>query len=376
MQNHNESPSAAELHAAFLGSATMPAVGMTTRPEVSQVASCLEMLEVPTPRPGRGQVAVALRASAMHIDEIYAAQGTALGRFFGPKDVSPSTPCLLGSSVSGVVVALGEGTSGFQVGDAVLTIPHHMGEFGSWARYRCVSEKMILPKPEAWTHVEAAAATMAACVSWGAAVTGKAKAGSRCVVVGASGSIGLMLVQYLKSLGCQVIGVCSAANAELVLAHGAAEIIDYHCHDFGERLRGRSDQQDLVFDCIGGRDIEASANLALGRHGDFVTVVGPEQYIGERKLSRWQFTKLMAHIGWRMTASLFRGPRYRFAATIPRSIVRDAVQQAVEHDIRMPVEEVIGFELGQVADAVQLLTTHRARGRIVIDFERASTSAL
>lgn len=198
-----------------------------------------------------------------------------------------------------------------------------------------------------------------------------ARANSRCVVVGASGSIGLMLIQDLKSLGCQVIGVCSAANAEPVLSHGATEVIDYRRHDLGERLRERGEQQDLVFDCIGGRDIEASANLALGRHGDFVTVVGPEQYIGERKLSRWQFTKPLAHIGWRMAASRFGGPRYRFAGTMPRSIIREALRQAVEHDIRMPVEDVIEFDLKRIVAVVQLLTSHRARGRIVIDFEHA-----
>ncbi len=95
---------------------SMQAVGMTTFPDIGKVADCLSMLDVPVPRPGNNEVAIKLGASSMHVDEIYAAQGTALGRFFGPKAVSVSTPHLLGSSVSGTVVALGKDVDAFGIG--------------------------------------------------------------------------------------------------------------------------------------------------------------------------------------------------------------------------------------------------------------------
>ena len=77
----------------------------------------------------------------MHIGEIYMAQGTALGRFYGPKRVSKSEPYILGSTVSGTIVGLGEGVDRFSISDEVIVIPNETGEHGSWATYRCVTQK-------------------------------------------------------------------------------------------------------------------------------------------------------------------------------------------------------------------------------------------
>ncbi len=352
----------------FQNAQTMMAIGMTEKPQVSVVSNYLKMLEVPTPRPENGEVAIELRASSMHIDEIYAAQGTALGRFYGPKNVSAVNPYILGSSVSGVVVALGEGSDVFSVGDEVLVIPNEKGDLASWATYRCVAETMVMPKPEELTHVETAAVTMASCVAWGSIERSRTKPGARCVVVGASGSIGSMVLQFLKSRSCHVTAVCSASSEESVRVHGADEVIDYTKVQFGEHLRSRGELQDAVFDCVGGRDVEANAFAALKRTGVFATVVGPEKYIGERKLSRWEFTKIMAHIGRRMLVTRFAGPRYVFAEKYPRKVIASAMGEVVNHGIRMPIQAVIPFELDAIVGAVDSLTTHRSKGRTVIDF--------
>jgi NADPH:quinone reductase-like Zn-dependent oxidoreductase len=251
------------LNAAYLAADTMKAIGVTAKPEISKVSERLEMLEVTTPRPEANQVAIRLCASAMHIDEIYAAQGTSLGRFFGPKKVSTDNPYILGSSVSGVVVDVGEKADKLKIGD---------------------------------------------------------------------------------------------------------EVIDYTKHEFGDYLREKGNRQDAVFDCIGGRDTERNAFRALKPTGVFATVVGPKKYVGERKLSWWEFGKLMSYIGFRMFITRLKGPRYVFAAKLPRLVINDAMSQVVENDIHMPVQQVVPFELSSIRDAVSLLTTHRAKGRIVIDF--------
>lgn len=346
----------------------MRAIGMTEKPAIGAVPEYLKTLLVPTPRPDRREVAIQLHASAMHIDEIYAAQGTALGRFFGPKVVSATSPYILGSSVSGVVVGLGEDVERFHLGDEVMAIPSEKGETGSWATYRCVAESMVMPKPSVFTHVEAAAVTMASCVAFGAIERSKVDPGTRCVVVGASGSIGSMVLQLLKARGCYVTAICSASSERLVRAIGADDVIDYAKYDFGDYLRGRGELQDAVFDCVGGRDVEANGVAALKRRGTFATVVGPRRYIGETKLSRWEVTKIMTHIARRMVTSWFVGPRYVFAASLPRKVIASALSEVVAHDIRMPVHAVIPFEVGAIVAAVELLTTHRSRGRTIIDF--------
>jgi NADPH:quinone reductase-like Zn-dependent oxidoreductase len=346
----------------------MTAIGMTEKPAIGAVPKYLKTLLVPTPRPDRNEVAIQLRASAMHIDEIYAAQGSALGRFFGPKVVSTTSPYILGSSVSGVVVGLGEGVERFHLGDEVIAIPSEKGETGSWATYRCIAESMVMRKPSVLSHVEAAAVTMASCVAFGAIERSNVEPGARCVVVGASGAVGSMMLQFLKARGCYVTAICSASSESLVRALGADDVIDYAKDDFGDLLSERGELQDAVLDCVGGHAVEASGVAALKRRGTLVTVVGPQRYIGETKLSRWEVTKIMAHIARRMVTSKLVGPRYVFSGALPRKVVGAALSEVIEHDIRMPVHAVIPFEVGAIVAAVEALTTHRSRGRTVIDF--------
>lgn len=352
---------------------SLRAVVVTQIPDVGDVANQLEWMTLPVVRPGPSEVAIRLCASSMHIDEIYAAQGTALGRFYRPKNISSSNPHILGSSVSGVVVGFGQRVDGFNIGDEVIVIPGETPEKGSWADYRCVNWKSVMLKPDELTHIEAAAITMAACVAWGAIGFGNVKTGDRCLVVGASSSIGIMIVQYLHTLGCHVTGVCSKGNRNLVLTRGADDVIDYGVDNFADLAELNGEYYDSIFDCIGGRRIENDGFRALKQSGIFETVVGPMQYIGERKLSWWEFSKVMGHILRRMFVTHLHGPRYRFGEKYPRYCIQAALEHAVKHQLRMPVERTIPFDLESIKTAIELLVTHRSRGRIVIDFDLEPT---
>jgi reticulon-4-interacting protein 1, mitochondrial len=355
--------------ATFSSKTTMCAIGMTRFPEIGEVAETLEMLVLSVPRPKKGEVVVKIAASAMHIDEIYAAQGTALGRFYGPKNVSIENPARLGSCATGKVVALGEGAQTFELGQNVIIIPSEHPQAGSWATYQCFEEKWLLAKPVTLTHVEAAAVTMAACVGWGAIGFSKAKPGDHCVVVGASGAIGVMVLQFLKTLGCRVTAVCSGKSAKFVRGYGADDVVDYTISDFADVIIAQDGACDVVFDCVGGRDIEQSAFRCLKKSGVFETVVGPRRYIGEKLLSWPKVIGVMGYIVWRMLVTrLRRGPKYTFGEKYPRLVIRDALAQVIKHDIRMPTPSVIPFEVEAIRDAVRKLQTHREKGRTVIDF--------
>lgn len=349
----------------------MNAIALTEHPQIGRVADGLEMISVPVMQPSDDEVAIALVASSMHIDEIFAAQGTALGRFFGPKQISYESPYILGSSVSGVVVGRGSKVHRFKLGDEVIVIPDSMGETGSWAQYRCVRQDYVMAKPISLSHQNAAAMTMAACVSWGAIANAKVKSSDRCLVVGASGAIGIMAVQYLKALGCHVTAVCSGANSAFVRRHGADAVIDYNVGSIADQASTAGLIFDAAFDTVGGLEIEHDAFRMLKKTGVFVTVVGPQQYIGERRLSWFSFSKTISHIFTKMLTSRIRGPRYSFAASMPKKTITKAFDFAMKHDVRMPIHRLVPFKSEAVADAVRLLTTHRAKGRLVIDF-RAS----
>lgn len=350
---------------AYADAKTMPAIAMLDFPKIGGVADQLEMIDVPVPQPKRNEIAIRLAASAMHKDEIYAAQGTALGRLFGPKHISPENPYIMGSSVSGTIVGLGRDITDFAIGDDVIVIPHHLGEIGSWARYRCVAGDMVLHKPNQLSHVEAAALTMASCVAWGAIEKSGVKQGDTCLVVGASGAVGNMIVQFLNSLGAHVIGVCSGENAELVFESGADAVIDYAQECFGDL---DAETFDVVFDTVGGLEIEQNAYRILKNTGRFITVVGPVQYVGEEQLSWIRWVSAISHVLLRTLRTKVGGPRYMFAARLPRNTIRPAFEQIARHSIRMHVGMEIPFRLADVRTAIQVLTSHRSKGRIVINF--------
>ncbi len=347
----------------------MNAIAMTSKPRIGQVVESLKMIKVPVPRPDEDEVVIKMMASSLYADELYAAQGTALGRFFGPKVVSENKPYIMGSSVSGIIVGLGENVTGLSIGQNIITIPSQTPVHGVWAEYSCLKQECIIQKPEVYSFIEAAGIKMAACVSWGAICHSDIKPGDRTLVIGASGGLGIIAVQYLKSLGAHVTGVCSGKNAEMVLSCGADEVVDYTKKDFGKLAVQNRQFYDAVFDFVGGLDGEKSGFLSLKKSGRYITVTGPEKFIGENKLSWVKLCRIFYHIAYKSISGRIFGPRYIFGEMKPAKAIHPALSQALKHNIRMPISQVIPFEIEAVKEALNLLLTHRAKGRIVIAME-------
>ncbi len=346
----------------------MNAIAMTDFPEIGKVIDCLKMIKVPVPRPQEGEVAIKMSASALYADELYAAQGTALGRFFGPKVVSETDPYIMGSSVSGIIVGLGEKVINLSIGQEIIAIPSQTPVHGVWSEYCCLKQERIIEKPEAFSFVEAAGTKMPACVSWGAIAYGNIKQGDHTLVIGASGGLGIMAVQYLKSLGAQVTGVCSGKNVELVRTHGADEVVDYAKNNFANLAIKNNQYYDCVFDFVGGMDAEKSGLRALKKSGKYITVTGPLRFIGENKLSYFQIYKVFSHVIFKSIQGRIIGPRYIFGEMKPSKTIYPAISHAVKHQIKIPVSLEIPFEIKAVKQALKLVLSHRAKGRIVINF--------
>lgn len=348
----------------------MNAIAMTDFPEIGKVVDGLKMIKAPVPRPQAGEVAIKMMASSLYADELYAAQGTALGRFFGPKVVSETEPYIMGSSISGIIVGLGEKVTNLSVGQEIIAIPSQTPVHGVWAEYCCLKQERIMQKPAGFSFVEAAGIKMAACVSWGAICYGTIKPGDRTLVIGASGGLGMMAVQYLKSLGAQVTAVCSGKNAELVRAYGADDVVDYTQHNFADLAIQHKQFYDTIFDFVGGMDGEESGFRALKKSGSYITVTGPIQFIGEEKLSWLALGKVFFHIAAKSILGRISGPRYIFGEMKPSKIIHEAMAQAVKHQIKMPISQEIPFEIDAVKQALNLILSHRANGRMVINFSK------
>ena len=345
---------------------SMKAVALTARPEVGTVAESIQILDLPIPQPGEKDVVVRIIASTIHIDDINMAQGSALGRFLGPKVVSAAEPYVLGSSYSGVVVAVGEHSHHLKLGDEVIGIPQEKGEHGSWAEYRCVNAKTVMLKPQYLSHENVAAMVMGGCVAYGVIETSEVQSGDVCLVLGASGGIGSLLTQMLKTKGATVIGVCSAKNAEYVLSLGAERIIDYRSEYFPDVLNNEGISCDLVFDIVGGKALEQDAYKVLQPNGKFMTVCGPVQYIGDRKLSWGETIRMFTYIFARIFFSRFRGPRYLFSERYPRVVIKDALAFMAKQNMQIAIAETVPLEVTAMKAALAQVASHHTQGRIVV----------
>jgi NADPH:quinone reductase-like Zn-dependent oxidoreductase len=187
-------------------------------------------------------------------------------------------PLILGSDISGEIVATGSGVSELRVGDQVygVTNPRFTG---AYAEYALASAAMVSNKPTSLTHVEAASVPVVSVTAWQALFDhAQLKAGQTVVVHGAGGNVGAYAVQLARHAGVQTIAAVGTDDISFVRGLGANAVIDYRTQRFQEEVR----DADAVIDLVGGETQERSFQV-LRRGGKLISAVSkPDQRLAER----------------------------------------------------------------------------------------------
>lgn len=230
-------------------------------------ANAVTVHEVPLPEPGPGQVRIRVHGSSVNKGDLLVMTGTpyvmrlALGlrtpRSFG-----------IGQDVAGVVSAVGDGVTAWQVGDAVF------GEItlgAAWADEALARVDQLARAPKNVPLVDAGSLPVAALTAWQAVIDeGRIEAGDRVVVNGGSGSVGSYVVQLAKESGAHVTAVVRGHYADRTRALGADAVVDADSEDFTVT--------DTPYDvCI---DVAGSVPMSRGLRavkpkGTYVVVGGP-----------------------------------------------------------------------------------------------------
>jgi NADPH:quinone reductase-like Zn-dependent oxidoreductase len=167
------------------------------------------------------------------------------------RDRRPSIPA---HEVSGVVTALGYGTAGVQVGEAVYGLTDWYRD-GAAAEYVAVDARNLAPKPTSASHVEAAAAALTGLTAWQALFDhGQLRPGQTVLIHGAAGGVGTFAVQLARAAGAVVVATGRAWARQLVTELGADTFVDVEQQRFEETVHG----VDLVVDLVGGEVLERS----------------------------------------------------------------------------------------------------------------------
>ncbi|MCH2110767.1 MAG: NAD(P)-dependent alcohol dehydrogenase [Polyangiaceae bacterium] len=226
----------------------------------------LQLRELPRPQPKKGEVLVQVAALSLNTSDWECVTGQPFYvRVYGL--FRPKQP-ILGSDITGRVVALGEGVESLQLGDEVFG--DAMGTFGGFAEYVAVPEKVLAKKPSSVSFEQAATLPQAAVIALQALRQGGGvTAGQKVLINGAGGGSGMFAIQMAKNAGAEVTGVDNAQKQEHMLALGADHVFDYREVDFTKTTQ----QYDLVIDLVGRRSVFAHRR-ALRRGGCYTMVGG------------------------------------------------------------------------------------------------------
>ncbi|MDN0194209.1 zinc-binding dehydrogenase [Streptomyces sp. S.PNR 29] len=228
-------------------------------------AENLTFERVEDPRPGPGQVRIAVRAAGVHLLDTALREGIQ-----GPLPELPSLPTVPGREVAGVVESLGAGVADVWLGRRVVA---HLGFApGGYAELAVTDVDRVHEVPANLDFAEAVAMIGTGRTAMGIVQFAELGPGSVAVVPAAAGGIGTLLVQYAKNAGATVIGLAGGPEkVARVAANGADLAVDYRDPEWAGKVRAQLGGRTatVVFDGVGG-EVAREAVALLGPGGRHV----------------------------------------------------------------------------------------------------------
>ncbi|BBA98985.1 putative oxidoreductase [Actinacidiphila reveromycinica] len=304
----------------------------------------LEVVDLPEPEPGPGQVRVATEAIGVGGVDAVIRRGTLAGYGFRPGH-------LLGSEVAGSVTAVGEGVDPAWTGRRVWAFT---GLSGGYAEHTVAAVDDVLPLPDGLTGVDAVALGGSGVVAHFALDRGRLRPGEAVLVRGAAGSIGITAVQLAARGGAGVVAVTTSSpeRGARLRELGATHVLDRS----GEGGPDAPAGYDVLVDVVGGPQLPSFFDR-LNPNGRFVSVgvVGgqPPADFGMRLMEVFRRSLSFATFS---------------SDTVPapeRQAVRSAqFADAARGDLRTVVHDVLPLE--DAAAAHRAMDAGEVFGRVVL----------
>ncbi|TPQ22584.1 NADP-dependent oxidoreductase [Streptomyces sporangiiformans] len=280
------------------------------------------------PSPGPGELLVAVRAAGVNPVDWKQRSGYAR-----PGQVARELPAVFGNEAAGVVEEVGEGVTGFAVGDEVFGNP----VAGGYAAYALLPVAVTAHKPEEISFTDAAALPVAAATAYDGIRQLDLPAGATLLITGVGGGVGVAAAQIARAFGLKVVGTASAGKKDFVESLGAVHVPSGP--DFVAGVRAAApDGVDAVYDLIGGEVLEAAAELLADRT-KLITAGGKD---------------IVGRLGGAAVA------RARTAA-----ILDEVARLVVDGKLNPLVTQT--FPLARAAEALRTVEDGHARGKIVIE---------
>ena len=320
----------------------------------------LSVDEVDIGDPAPGEVNIAVEAIGINRGDILLRQNLYIE--------SPKLPSRISYDAAGRVTAVGEGVTGFSVGDKVMTIPAFLQ-----SEYGVCGEQVNVPAEALWPWPDTMSAEEAACVGVqyttvyiGIDEVGAAKQGDRVLLPAATGGVGLAAVEVARELGLEVIATTrSAGKADLIREYGAQHVIVTNDENLETRMREITSGEGVktIFDPIAGKSVETSI-ACLARDGRLVLygaldLEDPKLPIVEmiRKNATISAYTVFAYVG-------SKGLGYEQRKDLVQRSKDFLVPRLADGRLKPKVSQV--FDLENVAEAHTYLDEQNMSGKVVL----------
>ncbi|USX49930.1 NAD(P)H-quinone oxidoreductase [Lentzea sp. HUAS12] len=307
----------------------------------------LEWTEVQDPSPGKGEVLIDVAASAVNRADLLQRQGL----YPPPKGASE----IIGLECSGTIAEIGEGVTGWNVGDEVCALLAG----GGYAEKVVVPAPQLLPVPKGVDLVTAASLPEVACTVWSNVVMdGRLKLGETFLVHGGAGGIGTHAIQVAKALGATVAVTAGSDERLQKCAELGADItVNYKTQDFVAEVK----QADVVLDNMGASYLPRNVDV-LAPDGRLMIIGMQGGVKGELPIG-----KLLAKRASVMGTGL-RGRSVENKGAIVAQ-VREHLWPLVESGAVKPVVGQV-VPMSDAAEAHRLLESSTVFGKVLLKRER------
>jgi NADPH2:quinone reductase len=304
--------------------------------------------ELPSPRPGDGEVVITVKAASVNFPDVLIIQNKY--QFKPPLPFSP------GSELAGVVKEVGAGVQGWRAGDKVMAFT----TYGAFAEEVKTEAARLLKIPEGMSFNEAAAFVLTyGTTDHALRDRGALAAGETLLVLGAAGGVGLSAIEVGKALGARVIA-CASSDDKLAVcrSHGADATINYATEDLRERIKALTGGHgvDVIYDPVGAPYSEpAFRSIAWrGRH----LVVG---------FAAGEIPKLPLNLALLKGASVvgvFWGDFTRREPARFAESVKQLTRWYAEGHLKPHVSQT--FPLEKAPEALKLMAARQVKGKVVL----------
>ncbi|MGX6510272.1 NAD(P)H-quinone oxidoreductase [Rhodococcus sp. SJ-2] len=313
----------------------------------------LQWIEQPDPELGPGQVLLDVAATAVNRADLLQRRG-----LYPPP---PGASEILGLECSGVIAELGEGVSGWKIGDRVCALLTG----GGYAEQVVVPSSQLLPVPIGMDLAAAASLPEVACTVWSNVVMSAGLTrGDVLLVHGGGGGIGTHAIQVGKALGATVAVTASAGKLDRCRELGADLAIDYRAQDFVAEVKKAYGGANVVLDNMGAAYLSRNIDV-LAPDGTLVVIGMQGGTKGELNLG-----KLLAKRGHVVATGLRGRPDTgKSGKSAIVAAVREHLWPLVAEGKVQPIVHA-ELHIAEAAKAHELLDSPETVGKVVLEIDR------